>query len=87
MEIPDRVINQFSDTEEGGVMEEELTKLQNDELKPKFKNSYQEFLLQNEISDHYPALWTVAEKLLVAFPISYLVESGFSVVIQLLSKQ
>jgi hypothetical protein len=29
----------------------------------------------------------VAEKLLVAFPISYLVESGFSVVIQLLSKQ
>jgi hypothetical protein len=37
MEIPDWVMNPFSDTEEVGVMEEELTQLQNDiELKPKF---------------------------------------------------
>ena len=59
MEIPDWVINPFSDIEEVGVVEEELTELQNDiELKPKFKKSYQEFWLQKEISDRYPALWS-----------------------------
>jgi hypothetical protein len=74
MEIPDWVINPFSDTEEVGVVVEELIELQNDiELKPKFKKSYQEFWLQTEISDRYPALWTVVKKLLVAFPTSYLV--------------
>lgn len=88
MEIPDWVINPFSDPEVDGVVEEQLIELQNDiELKPKFKKSYQEFWLQKEISDRYPALWTVVKKLLVAFPTSYLVERGFSVVIQLLSKQ
>ncbi|XP_034274523.1 protein FAM200A-like [Pantherophis guttatus] len=89
MEIPDWVINPFSDTEEDGVVEEEqLIELQNDiELKPKFKKLYQEFWLQKKISDRYPALWTVVKKLLVAFATSYLVEHGFSVVIQLLSKQ
>lgn len=87
MEIPDWVINPFSDIEEG-VLEEELIDLQNDiELKPKFKKSYQEFWLQKEISDRYPALWRVVKKLLVAFPTSYLVERGFSVVSLLLSKQ
>lgn len=46
MVIPDWVINPFSDTEEVGVMEEELTKLQNDsELKSKFKKLYKEFWL------------------------------------------
>ncbi|XP_026579775.1 LOW QUALITY PROTEIN: zinc finger MYM-type protein 6-like [Pseudonaja textilis] len=84
MEIPDWVINQFLDTKEDGVGEEQLIELKNDiELKPKFKKSYQEFWLQKEISDCYPALWTIVKKLLVAFPTSYLVERGF----QLLSKQ
>jgi hypothetical protein len=46
MEIPDWVINAFSDSEEVGVVEEELIELQNDiELKPKFKKLYQEFWL------------------------------------------
>jgi hypothetical protein len=75
--------------EEVGVVEDELLiELQNDiELKPKFKKCYQEFWLQKEISGCYPALWTVVKKLLVAFPTSYLVDRGFSVVMQLLSKQ
>jgi hypothetical protein len=57
------------------------------ELKPKFKKSYQEFWLQNEISAHYPSLWGVVKKLLIAFPTSYLADHGFSVVMQLLLKQ
>jgi hypothetical protein len=48
MEIPDWVINPFSDIGKVGVLEE----LQNDfELKPKCKKSYQEFWLQKEIPD------------------------------------
>jgi hypothetical protein len=44
MEIPDWVINSFSDIGKVGVLEEELTELQNDfELKPKFKKSYRSF--------------------------------------------
>jgi hypothetical protein len=71
-----------------GVLEEELMELQNDfELKPKFKKSYQEFWLQKEISDRYPAVWREIKKLLISFPTSYLVERGFSVVVRLLSKQ
>ncbi|KAJ8887035.1 hypothetical protein PR048_013250, partial [Dryococelus australis] len=88
MEIPDWVINPFSDTEKVAVLEEELIELQNDiELKPKFKKSYEEFCLQKEIPDHYPVIWRVVKKLLVAFPTSYLVERGFSVINVLLSKQ
>jgi hypothetical protein len=41
-----------------GVLEEEPMELQNNfELKPKFKKSYQEFWLQKEIPDRYPAVW------------------------------
>lgn len=90
LEIPDWVINPFSNTEQPGVMEEELIELQNDvELKSNFKckKSYQEFWLQKDISTRYPALWSVVKKLLVAFPTSYLAERGFSVVAHLLSKQ
>jgi hypothetical protein len=62
--------------------------LQNDfELKPKFKKSYQEFWLQKEIPDRYPAVWREIKKLLISFPTAYLVERGFSVVVRLLSKQ
>ncbi|KAG8235940.1 hypothetical protein J437_LFUL015092 [Ladona fulva] len=56
LEIPDWVINPFVDIEDVGVLEEELIGLQNDvELKPKFKINYQEFWLQKEVSDRYPA--------------------------------
>jgi hypothetical protein len=87
-EIPDWVIHPFSHTDEVCVVEEELIQLRNDnELKPKFKKSNQDFWLQNEICDRYPALWTEIRKLLLAFPASYLVEHGFSTVVQLCSKQ
>ncbi|KAG8234800.1 hypothetical protein J437_LFUL006633 [Ladona fulva] len=87
LEIPDWVINPFV-IKEVGILEEELIGIQNDvELKPKFKINYQEFWLQMEVSDHYPALWMVVKKLHLAFPTSYLVERGFSAVIQLISKQ
>jgi hypothetical protein len=56
------------------------------ELKPIFKELYQEFWLQKEISARYPSLWGVVKKLLVAFPKSYFVKRGFSVVMQLLSE-
>lgn len=90
IEIPDWVINPFSDAENvcQEAVEEELVGLKNDiELKPKFKKSYHEFWLQKEISNRYPALWAIVKKLFVAFPTSYLVERGFSVVLKLLSQR
>lgn len=75
------MIHPFSDTREVAVVNEKLTKLQNyTELKPKFKKLYQEFWLQKEITDCYSALWTVVKKLLVVFPIYYLMEHAFGVV-------
>jgi hypothetical protein len=54
-----------------------ILELQNDfRLKPKFKKSYQEFWLQKEIPDRYPAVWSEIKKLLISFPTSYLVERG-----------
>lgn len=51
------MINPFSDTEEDGLVEEELTKLQNGmEMKTKVKQLYHEFWLQKKISDHFPQL-------------------------------
>jgi hypothetical protein len=76
VEVPDCVINPFSDTEIVGAMKEELTELQNEsELKSKFKKSYEQFWLQKEISALYPSLWGMVKKLLVAFPTSYLLLS------------
>jgi hypothetical protein len=59
----------------------------NYELKPKFKKSHQKVWLQKEISARYHSLWGVVQKLLVASPTPYLVEHGFSVVMELLSEQ
>jgi hypothetical protein len=85
MEIPDWVINPFSDIGKVRVLEEELMELQNDcELKSKFNNSYQEFWLQKEIPGRYPAVWRDIKKLIISFARSYLVEHGFSVVVRLL---
>lgn len=75
MEILDWIINSFSETEKVGVMEEELTELQN------YTKSF------NCRGNCCPALWTVVKKFPVAFPTSCLSERDFNVVIQLLSKQ
>uniref|UniRef100_A0A5S6QPJ2 DUF4371 domain-containing protein n=1 Tax=Trichuris muris TaxID=70415 RepID=A0A5S6QPJ2_TRIMR len=89
MEIPSWVIDPFSCAENAAVdIQEELIELQtNEELKLTFKNGCQAFWLQPQIPNLYPRLWTVVKKLLIAFPSSYLVERGFSVVTDLLSKK
>ena len=69
-------------------IQEELIALKNDfELKPLFKQSYQQFWLQKEIPERYPKLWEEVKIYFIAFPTTYLAEQGFSVVTQLLTKQ
>ena len=69
-------------------LEEEAVSLQNDEdLKPKFKTSYQAFWMQTVIPKRYPTLWKDIKLFFIAFPTSYLVERGFSAVSRLLTKQ
>ena len=58
-------------------LEEELVSLQNDEdLKPKFKTSYQAFWVQTAIPKRYPTLWKDIKLFFIDFPTSYLVERG-----------
>ena len=83
LEIPSWVIDSFSEpsTEVPTYLEEELVSLQNDEdLKPKFKTSYQAFWMQIAIPKRYPNLWKDIKLFFIAFPTSYLVEKGFSAV-------
>ncbi|KRX16038.1 NAD(P)H-hydrate epimerase [Trichinella nelsoni] len=83
------VIDPFSNTDEIEIeLEEELIYLQtNKEIKPKFKNRYHSFWLQKQIFDLYPGLWRMVRRFLLAFPSSYLVERGFSVVTDFLTKK
>uniref|UniRef100_A0A5S6QK69 DUF4371 domain-containing protein n=1 Tax=Trichuris muris TaxID=70415 RepID=A0A5S6QK69_TRIMR len=89
MEVPAWIIDPFSCPDDAQVyLQEELVELQcNEELKPRFKDGYQAFWLQKKIPSLYPRLWAIVSKLLIAFPSSYLVEKGFSVVTDLLSKK
>ncbi|KRY23859.1 SCAN domain-containing protein 3 [Trichinella patagoniensis] len=89
MKILNWVINLFSNTDK---IEMELKKglidLQtNEELKPKFKNGHHSLWLQKQVSDLYPGLWRMIRKFPLAFPSSYLVERGFSVVTDFLTKK
>lgn len=61
----------------------------NEMLKASFKNgeNLTEFCLRSTISRIYPGLSTVVQKLLIAFPSSYLVERGFSAVTNLITKK
>ena len=72
MEIPDWIINPFSDICMNDLelnVEEQLISLKNDfELKPLFKKSYQEFWLQKEISVRYPMLWNKAKLFFYRIP-------------------
>ena len=91
LQIPQWIINPYNITameEANVVMQEELITISTDEeLKQKFNQGYQKFWLQRNIETQYPALWNIAEKYLIAFPSSYLVEKGFSVVTNILTKQ
>lgn len=90
MHIPSWVLDPFgnTDTEDSSNLEEELLELStNEELKVKLKHGYQEFWLQKSIPVLYPRLWAIVQKLLIAFPSSYMAERGFSAVANLLSKK
>ena len=90
LEIPDWVLDPFSNvnTAISPHLEEELIELTtNEEIKIKFKNGYQEFWLQKPIPQLYPGLWSIVQRFLIAFPLSYLCERGFSSVATLLTKK
>lgn len=90
MEIPDRVLDPFSNVNIAisPQLEEELIELTtNEEIKIKYKNGYQQFWLQKSIPQLYPGLWSIVERFLIAFPSSYLCERGFSAVTTLLTKK
>lgn len=91
MKIPDWFINPFTDACENTLnidVHEELIALKNDfELKPLFKQSYQQFWLQKEIPERYPKLWEAIKLYFIAFPTSYMAERGFSAVSQLITKK
>jgi hypothetical protein len=61
----------------------------NEDLKLKFKEGYQVFWQQKQISILYPGLWAIVQTFLITFPssLSYLVERGFSAVTNLLTKK
>lgn len=91
LQIPQWIINPYNTTaieEANVIMQEELITISTDEeLKQKFNQGYQKFWLQRNIETQYPTLWNIAEKYLIAFPSSYLVEKSFSVVTNILTKQ
>ncbi|KAE9523112.1 hypothetical protein AGLY_016499 [Aphis glycines] len=91
LEIPQWVINPFVNIESAKLQyQEELIEISTNEmLKASFKNgeNLTEFWLQSTISQIYPGLWTVVQKLLIPFPSSYLVERGFSAVTNLITKK
>uniref|UniRef100_A0A5S6Q3Q7 DUF4371 domain-containing protein n=1 Tax=Trichuris muris TaxID=70415 RepID=A0A5S6Q3Q7_TRIMR len=89
LEVPQWVLDPFSDVGETEThLQEEFIELQtNEEVKTRYKNGYHDFWLQREISIRYPQLWEIVKKLLVPFPSSYLVERGFSVVLDLFTKK
>jgi len=92
LNIPDWVLNPFdnrpSNSEESISVQEELIELSsNEELKPMFDKGYDKYWLQKEIPALYPALWIYVQKLLISFPSTYLVERGFSAVMNLITKK
>jgi hypothetical protein len=90
MDIPKWVLDPFSNTEttDSAKLEEELIEVTtNEELKLKFKEGYQVFWLQKQISLLYSGLWAVVQTFLIPLLSSYLVERGFSVVKNLLTKK
>ncbi|XP_068246534.1 SCAN domain-containing protein 3-like [Palaemon carinicauda] len=68
-------------------LQESLIELQSDEIMcAKFKDGKYNVWKTNDVATNYLLLWDRAQIYVIAFPTSYLVESGFSRVSQLLSK-
>lgn len=93
LNVPDWVLNPFargqtqSHAESIEIQEQLIEISTNEELKPMFQQGYHKFWLQKQIPIFYPALWVTVQKLLTAFPSSYLVERGFSAVMNLITKK
>ena len=75
-------------TEVDVTCQEELLQLRYDEeSKRNFNNGgYMQLWQNKKMSNVYPNMWKKILKLLIAFPTSYLVESGFSAVNHILTK-
>ncbi|XP_076324343.1 SCAN domain-containing protein 3-like [Tachypleus tridentatus] len=68
-------------------LQEPLIELQSDEImRAKYKDGKYNVWKTNDVATKYPLLWDKAQLYVIAFPTSYLVESGFSRISQLLSK-
>ena len=68
-------------------LQEPLIELQSDEImRAKYQDGKYNIWKTNDVATKYPLLWDKAQLYVIAFPTSYLVESGFSRVSQLLSK-
>jgi hypothetical protein len=68
------------------VLQEYLIELQSDiTAQARFKNN-KHFWISSEIANNFPHLWEEAKLFFIRFPSSYIVESGFSRVLHLLSK-
>ena len=91
LELPNWIIDPFSvDTDKVPIdLQEELSDMHNDcEEKARFKMiGYERFWQGVSKRNKFPNMWKVAKLLTLAFPTSYLVERGFSAVMQLMTKQ
>lgn len=90
LQIPDWIFDPFSfeavDKLDSSLQTEFLDLKYDCEAKIIFKQSGYE-LAWVKLMDIYPQLWGKTEPLLISFPSTYLVEKGFSSVVQLLTKQ
>lgn len=91
LNIPDWVIDPFTSeiTNVEDNLAEELTDLKHSvESQVHFRQcGYCDFWIREDTRNLYPQLWNAVKLLIIAFPTSYLVEKGFSAVVQLVTKQ
>lgn len=90
MKFPDWITQPFlcslQDVERS--LQNEMADLQNDvSAQAIYKSSGQLMWLSKEVWNKYPGIATLARKLLLPFPTSYLVECGFSAVADILTKK
>ena len=91
LELPNWIIDPFSlDTDKVPIeLQEELSDMHNDcEEKARFKMiGFERFWQRMSKRNKFPNMWKVAKLLTLAYPTSYLMERGFSAVMQLMTKQ
>jgi hypothetical protein len=68
-------------------LQEELIDLRSDDVVTSQFSENQYDVLWYSLSDRYPVLWASVNFFVLSFPASYLVEKGFSAVVDLLTKK